>query len=91
MQGSLFVSISPDPKTPGRAMIRLGTVKALVGQGQWLLEFQGKGYRFSNVLSADKLTNFAFFDSPAARQQFIDELMESNAAPVVTEEAPSAA
>jgi hypothetical protein len=77
MQGSFFVYAGPDPRNPEQGILKSGVVKAKVGEGQWLLEFTAKGYRFSNVFSADKLTNFAFFETEGERQAFIEELMAS--------------
>jgi hypothetical protein len=79
MLGSFFVFAGPDPRNPEQGILKSGVVKAKVGEGQWLLEFTAKGYRFSNVFSADKLTNFAFFETEGERQAFIEELMASQA------------
>jgi hypothetical protein len=81
MQGMKFAHISPDPKTPGRALIKVGTVKAAVGVGRWLLEFDGKNYCFSNVFSSEQLEGFAFFNDVAARNAFIADLLAQNAPP----------
>jgi hypothetical protein len=81
MQGYYFVHISADPQVPGRNLIKQGSVKAAVGVGRWLLEFQGKNYNFSNVFSAENLEGFAFFETPAARNAFIADLLAQNAPP----------
>jgi hypothetical protein len=79
MQGMKFAHVSQNPKAlAGNMMIKIGTVKAAVGVGRWLLEFQGKGYLFSNVFPAEALDGFAFFDTVAARDAFISELIASN-------------
>ena len=83
MLNMLFCHISPDPTTPGRMLIKTGSVKAAVGVGRWLLEFQGKNYAFANVFSAEALEGFAFFNTAAERQAFIADLMASNAAPEI--------
>ena len=83
MIGMFFAHIAPDPRTPGRMLIKQGTVKAAVGVGRWLLSFQGKGYNFSNVFSAEALDGFAFFDTVAERQAFIADLLAANAPPDV--------
>ena len=77
MIGMHFCHISPDQQNPGRGLIKTGTVKAAVGVGRWLLEFQGKNYNFSNVFSSENLEGFAFFNTVGERQQFIAELLAS--------------
>lgn len=86
MQGSFFVNIARDPRVDGRMLIKSGVVKAQLVPGRYLLEFQGNGYRFSNVLGAEQLSNFAFFDTVEAREQFIAEL---TAAPPESAEGPA--
>lgn len=79
MLGSFFVHIAPGEE--GRAIIKTGIVKSQVGAERWLLEFQAKGYTFSNVFRAEQLEQFAFFNTPAARQAFVNEIMAANAPP----------
>ena len=79
MQGQFFVHIGPDPRTPGRMLIKTGVVAAVLGGDHLLLEFQANGYRFKNVLAPELLKSFAFFDTAEERQAFIDELMASGA------------
>jgi hypothetical protein len=74
MQGQFFTVITPDPNTPGRLLIKLGVVKKELGDSL-VLCFQAKGYNFTNIVKADKLTNFAFFDTAADRQTFLRELV----------------
>ena len=95
MLGMYFAHVSPDPKVPGRMLIKQGSVKAAVGVGRWMLSFVGKNYNFSNVFSAENLEGFAFFDTPQERAAFIADLLASNALPDpgagVTEAAPEPA
>jgi hypothetical protein len=94
MLGLFFVNISPDPRAEGRLLIKTGLVKSQVGADRYLLEFNGKGYNFSNVFRAEQLESFAFFNTPAARAAFIEELVSSNAPPTpapVTEAPPAPA
>ena len=80
MQGLFFCHIGPDTSgAPGQLSIKSGIVKEQVGTDRWLLEFTAKGYSFSNVFRAEQLEQFAFFNTPAARQAFIMELMTANA------------
>lgn len=97
MQGMFFVHIGPDPKVAGRMLIKSGVVKAAVGVGRWLLQFKGNGYDFANVLSAEALESFVFFNAPSERDAFIAELLASNQlqappqiplTPPITEEIP---
>jgi hypothetical protein len=82
MQGLLFVHISPDATcaagAAGRMLIKTGIVKSAVGADRWLLEFNGKGYNFSNVFRSEQLEQFAFFNTPGARDAFIADLIASN-------------
>jgi hypothetical protein len=91
MQGLYFAAIGPDPRGPeGRMLIKLGQVKSKIGEDRWLIEFAAKGYRFSNVLSADQLGSFAFFEDVKARDIFISELIATaEKAPMETTEAAS--
>lgn len=98
MQGQFFVHVGADPRgAEGRMLIKSGVVKSQVGAGHWLLEFNAKGYNFSNVLRAEQLESFAFFNTAGARDAFIAELVASNtpapapALPEVTEEPPAPA
>ena len=77
MQGNFFVHAGPDPRNPQRMLVKSGIVKSQIGENMWLLEFQAQGYRFSNVLAADKLTNFAFFETEEERKAFMADLMAS--------------
>jgi hypothetical protein len=89
MQGKFFTVISPDPKVQGRMLIKLGVVKKELGDCL-VLTFQAKDYNFTNIIHADKLVNFAFFDTAEQRQQFLRELMAS-ASPIPSDpEAPAA-
>jgi hypothetical protein len=91
VNGLYFAAVGPDPRGPeGRILIKLGRVKAQVAAERWLLEFSAKGYRFSNVISADQMGSFAFFEDTAARDTFISELITTaEKAPMETTEAAS--
>jgi hypothetical protein len=91
MLGLFFVHISPDPRpeAAGRMLIKTGIVKSQVGADRWLLQFDAKGYKFANVFRGEQLENFGFFETALARQEFISELIASNAAPPVIEEPPA--
>ena len=79
MIGQFFAAIGADPRGPeGRMLIKIGKVLSAVGPDRFLLQFEAKGYKFSNVVSADQLGSFAFFDSIAAREQFVGELLAQN-------------
>lgn len=84
MLGQYFIFFAPQPD--GTKAIRIGIVKNKVGAERWQLEFEGVQYRFSNVFSAEQLEHFVFFDSPAARNAFIEDLKAQQAPPPV--EAP---
>jgi hypothetical protein len=78
MQGLFFSHITPDPNNPQRMLIKSGVVKSAVGPDRWLLEFEARGYNFSNILPAAALENFAFFETREARATFIRELVAAN-------------
>ena len=74
MEGQYFTVITPDPNTPGRLLIKLGVVKRILGDSL-VLTFQAKDYNFTNIIKADKLANFAFFDTAEQRQAFLRDLV----------------
>jgi hypothetical protein len=78
MLGMFFVHIAPGGDGSGQMLVKTGIVKSAVGADRWLLEFTGKGFNFSNVFRSEQLEQFAFFNTPAARQAFITELMTAN-------------
>lgn len=84
MIGLHFVHFNED--APGRLNVRTGTVKQKVGDKHYLLEFQGRDYRFSNIFSAEKLEAFAFFATPEEQEAFLTEL-KAQTARVITEQA----
>ena len=81
MLGLFFAHISPANGDTSHMLIKTGVVKAQVGAERWLLEFNAKGYNFSNVFRAEQLESFAFFNTLATRDQFIAELIAANTAP----------
>jgi hypothetical protein len=85
MRGQHFVFIE---NTPTGRNFRTGIVKQAVGAERFLLEFQGKGYHFSNVLNSEQLERFAFFNTPAERDAFIAEVIDQ-LKPAISEAAPS--
>jgi hypothetical protein len=91
MIGQFFAHIGPDPRASdgSRMLIKTGVVKSQIGADRWLLEFNAKGYNFSNVLTAAQLESFVFFNTQAIREQFIAELIASNAPAPVTEAPPA--
>jgi hypothetical protein len=79
MIGQFFAAIAADPRGPeGRMLIKLGKVIAAVGNDKYLLQFEAKGYKFSNIVKSDDMGSFAFFDSEVARKQFVGELLATN-------------
>jgi hypothetical protein len=74
MQGNFFTVITPDQNQPGRLLIKLGVVVKELGDSL-VLRFHAKDYTFTNIIKADKLSNFAFFDTAAERQAFLLELV----------------
>jgi hypothetical protein len=79
MIGQFFAAIAKDPRGPeGRMLIKIGVVKSAVGADKYLVQFEAKGYNFSNIIPADQMGSFAFFDTKEARQIFINELLAQN-------------
>jgi hypothetical protein len=79
MIGQFFAAIAKDPRGPeGRMLIKIGVVKSAVGADKYLVQFEAKGYNFSNIIPADQMGSFAFFDTKEARQIFISELLAQN-------------
>ena len=73
MLGKFFAVVQPNPQKPNSFIIRRGVVEKPVGEN-WLLSFNGTTYDYEMVLSANTLQGFAFFNTEAERQLFIDEL-----------------
>jgi hypothetical protein len=78
MKGQLFVHFLPDQNIKGRINVKTGVVQQELANGHYLLRFDGKTFRASNVFSTDKLQAFAFFETDEERTQFINELLAAN-------------
>lgn len=78
MKGQFFAHLSPDPKIEKRVNIKTGIVERVIGNDHFLLRFDGAAH-FANVLSADQLGAFAFFNTKEDLELFISELMAQQA------------
>lgn len=74
MKGQFFAHVSVDPQNSNRRLVRRGQVIGPVGDKHHLLSFIGKGFRFSNVLATEQLTEFAFFDTMQDLNAWVEDL-----------------
>ena len=76
LRGKFFLHISPPSPATGKRSVRIGVVLDRLGEAHYLLEFRAPNasHRFSNVFSVEQLQQFAFFETPAERQAFLDDL-----------------